>query len=494
MTCSLELLNPALYEKIGHLLHATLVSAQKQHSHLLTASCKDWIRATSSQAQAAQIITLLTRQTDRPSLLKAVEHILGKLFIPAFKSFKAYEKLLQRVQELLLAQENQPVTRRLEDADSTKNNRLPREDGSSFSSEQTGLLLVDAENMNPPEALEDFLQTIGRYPIRYRLAFGNWCKLGRRDQELYQRGYQMVHVPSGKNSADIKMSLDASLISLRNPSIREVFICSTDLDLLHLGHVLLNLGITPYRVSRHHDCFEIFNLAKQSTQVFHLPQTGKEQGDVAAKPALQVASTAKNSASAAPVAMQEVKIPSLDQMKSWLKILILQEQQANPGQPITVSHLGKLFRDRNQISVNQVLKSNSGCKTLKKFLEAHEGFELSLLPDGHHFEVKLKASATDPAVSTQNAKQNAPQRITNAHDLEQALIKILWNLSSEQAGNQIELTVLGTRFAQVYQEPMSKVLKRIGEPKGLPKFLAKCRSIRTQKKGSTWQLALACVS
>ncbi|MBW4484468.1 MAG: hypothetical protein KME14_18190 [Tildeniella torsiva UHER 1998/13D] len=352
--------------------------------------------------------------------------------------------------------------------------------------------------MTPPKELEAFLQDLGQYPIRHRLAFGNWRNLGGRDREFYQRGYHMVHVPPGKNSADIKMSLDASLISLWNPSVREVFICSTDTDLLHLGHTLLNLGVIPYRVSRRQDCFDVLNIANQTTHVFHLPQVGKEaEGSAPTKddPLPETANAPENQAVENP---GPATVPTVAQMQRWLKILILQEQQANPGQPITIGRLGTLFRQRNQIAANQALQANSDYKTLKQFLAAHDAFELSPLPDGQHMEVRLKAPASEPAIVDQGSQPSppgaAPKKITDAHTLEQALVKLLWSLSSGQSGSQVSLSALGIAFAQVHKEPLSKVLKRIGEPKGLPKFFAKCRSLRLQKHDKDWRVALACVS
>jgi hypothetical protein len=342
------------------------------------------------------------------------------------------------------------------------------------------------------------VENTGHYHYGERLAVGNGRNLGGRDREFYQRGYHMVHVPDGKNSADIKMSLDASLISLWNPSVREVFICSTDTDLLHLGHTLLNLGVTPYRVSRHQDRFAVLNIANQTTQVFHSPQAGQEaQGEVLTKdaPLPETANAPENQGGENPA---PVTVPTVAQMQRWLKILILQEQQANPGQPITIGRLGALFRQRNQIAANQALKANSDYKNLKQFLSAHDAFELSPLPDGQHIEVRLNAPVSEPAIVDQSTQPStpeaAPKKITDAHTLEQALVKLLWSLSSDQSVSQVSLSALGTAFAQVHQEPLSKVLKRIGEPKGLPKFFAKCRSLRLQKRGKDWRVALACVS
>ncbi|MBD1872533.1 NYN domain-containing protein [Nodosilinea sp. FACHB-131] len=495
MTRSPEPPTPEHWEKIARFLHTVLLKTQQQRVDLLTEAGSTWLQATSAESQINRLTAMLEQQPALPAL--TVERILAKLFIPAFQGSKPYDQILQRVQQLAIAAA----------ASAPSPEPPPRQqtqDGPPNLS-WVGLLLVDAENMNPPEALEAFLQTVGQYPIRHRLAFGNWRKLGRRDQVLYQRGYQMVHVPSGKNSADIKMSLDASLISLWNPSIREVFICSTDSDMLHLGHTLLHLGVTPYRVSRRHNRFSIFNVAQQTAQVFHLSQESQSI-DQPQPPTPNAVSVERQ----AVVPSDVVEVPSLGQMKWWLKVLIMQEQQAKPGEPITLGRLGHLFRDRNHISASEALKANSGYRTLRHFLEDHDGFELSRSPDGQHIVVTLatpakeKTSPLEPAVAIAASPEKAegaagtvalaPPPITDAHSLEQALITLLWRLSSGQTDSQIQLSVLATYFAHIYQEPMSAVLKRIGEPKGLPKFLAKCRSLKVQQQGQDWRITLACVS
>ncbi|MFQ4136162.1 NYN domain-containing protein [Nodosilinea sp. PGN35] len=436
--------------------------------------------------QRAKINALLQQKSDVPRLLKAVDHSLEKFFTPNFQQSKAHGQFLQRLQKIVAAQTHQSDNAGSSGGDSRN----------FIKSEPSGLLLVDAENINLTEDLEKYLQTVGQYPIRHRLAFGNWCRLGGRDKELHRRGYQMVHVPSGKNSADIKMSLDASVISLWNPSIREVFICSTDTDLQHLSHTLLNLGILPYRVSQHNNSFSIFDVAQQKTQVVHLSQ---ETSKTPNKPLTSDSSIAEASNHQGEVAAkpEAAKTPTLAEMSRWLKIIVLQEQQANPDQPITISRLGKLFRDRNQISANQVLKANSDYKTLTQFLMAHSGFELLPLPDGSQTEVRLKPAAPEQSSAAsgnaQAAKGATAQKITDAQSLEQALVKLLWSLSSGQSSSQIDLGVINTQFANVHGEPLSNVLKRIGEPKGLPKFFAKCSSLRIQKHGKSWRVAVVCV-
>jgi hypothetical protein len=278
------------------------------------------------------------------------------------------------------------------------------------------------------------------------------------------------------------MSLDASLISLHHPSIREVFICSADSDLLHLGHALLRQGMTPYRVSHDQQGFKVFNLADQTTHPFSLPLDAPDGNGLSAS----FKTTTQTS--------ENLVVPnlpsSLEQMKGWLTILLQKEYQAYPGQPVTIGRLGVLFRDRNHISAKQVLQTYGGPATLKQFLEVDGSFELTPLPDGNSIQVELKSPTAEPAKSCPpSSTPPISVPITNIQALEQAVVSILQGLISQPQGT-IQLSSLGSTFAQVYQQPMSQVLKQIGEPRGLPKFLAKCSSIRLQQQGKNWQVGL----
>jgi hypothetical protein len=69
------------------------------------------------------------------------------------------------------------------------------------------LLLLDAENLKLDINSELFLASVCEYPLQVKIAFANWRNpsTGKQDIELYNRGYQLVHVPGGKDSADAKM-------------------------------------------------------------------------------------------------------------------------------------------------------------------------------------------------------------------------------------------------------------------------------------------------
>jgi hypothetical protein len=87
------------------------------------------------------------------------------------------------------------------------------------------ILLLDVENIRITSEEETFLQKYGRYPIQIKIAFGNWRNLGKHDEVYHRRGYELIHVPRGENSADIKMTATGAMLPFQFPSAKEVFVC-----------------------------------------------------------------------------------------------------------------------------------------------------------------------------------------------------------------------------------------------------------------------------
>jgi len=90
------------------------------------------------------------------------------------------------------------------------------------------ILLLDAENLKLDINTETFLARLCKYPPSQDC----FCQLenpsiGKQDAELY-RGYQLVHVPGGKDSADAKMIALGSSILRQYQTVKEVFVCSSD--------------------------------------------------------------------------------------------------------------------------------------------------------------------------------------------------------------------------------------------------------------------------
>ncbi|WP_373526315.1 NYN domain-containing protein [Nostoc sp.] len=123
------------------------------------------------------------------------------------------------------------------------------------------LLLLDAENLKLDINSELFLASVCEYPLQVKMAFANWKNpsIGKQDIELYNRGYQLVHVPEGKNSADAKMIAFGACILRSYPTVKEILVCSSDGILIHLCNELQNQGLIVYWVRRQGQSLNIEN-------------------------------------------------------------------------------------------------------------------------------------------------------------------------------------------------------------------------------------------
>ena len=123
------------------------------------------------------------------------------------------------------------------------------------------ILLLDAENLKLDINTEKFLASLCSYPLQVKIAFANWKNPlgGKLDAELYDRGYELIHVPGGANSADGKMIAFGAAILYRYRDVRQVFVCSSDGLLNHLCNQLPNQGLTVFRVRRQNSVLSVEN-------------------------------------------------------------------------------------------------------------------------------------------------------------------------------------------------------------------------------------------
>ncbi|MEJ7839276.1 MAG: NYN domain-containing protein, partial [Thermomicrobiales bacterium] len=63
-------------------------------------------------------------------------------------------------------------------------------------------------------------------------------------ENLYRQGIDLVYVPTGKNSADVRMAVDAVETSIRATNIRTYVIVTGDGDLIHPLNYLRQSGKT----------------------------------------------------------------------------------------------------------------------------------------------------------------------------------------------------------------------------------------------------------
>ena len=107
-----------------------------------------------------------------------------------------------------------------------KPNKNHQDINSLENQQQTGItvLLLDAENIQISLETEQFLTTVCNYPIQIKIAFANWQSMGKKDIEFHNRGYDLIHVPGGKDNAEGKTIAFGSTIYEYYPKVKEVLV------------------------------------------------------------------------------------------------------------------------------------------------------------------------------------------------------------------------------------------------------------------------------
>jgi hypothetical protein len=189
-----------------------------------------------------KIAVFLSRSCKRRDLFNSVAKSMRKLFVPGFVYTKEHTKFSLALSLII----NETPTHLL--------GTVPN-----------GALLLDAENLHLGEAEEQQIVTNCNNPIAIKYAFGNWKNLGKRDAELSERNYELIHVPTGKNNADRSLSQFAIVLPTSYPFVKEVVVVSNDSDLDSLGNVLGREGIIAWRVKKKNSALLMTNCLTQET-------------------------------------------------------------------------------------------------------------------------------------------------------------------------------------------------------------------------------------
>ncbi|MCU0516875.1 MAG: NYN domain-containing protein [Oscillatoria sp. Prado101] len=402
------------------------------------------------------------------------------------------------------------------------------------------ILLLDAENLKLDITTERFLASLCASPLQVKIAFANWrnSSLGKLDVELHERGYQLVHVAEGKNSADAKMIAVGSSLFLQYPNVKEVFVCSSDGLLNHLCTQLQNLGLTVYRARtknktltvenrrsgelKHYSLtvgaeipsFEEFvkqveeliqaehnslteriaqfsaisalfqerrNLTLSASRSNDSPALAPEATSLApapeeepAPPALESADVELNVSAPAPP-LPTMTINSKEELERAIVEIIEFLQLDNPLEEVSVATLSAELRQLCGETGNSIVKRLKLGGNLTKFLKSCTG--LTLDPHSTPHTVSVAASPSF--------------EISTRSELEQALVTIARALSAESAGNSISLSNLAWEFQKEYGQPLIKTMKQLHLGSQLPSFLQSCSAFKVQKKSKGYQVALA---
>ncbi|MEG4092848.1 NYN domain-containing protein [Microcoleus sp. Pol12B4] len=291
-------------------------------------------------------------------------------------------------------------------------------DKSSECDRGLAILLLDAENLKLDVNAEKFLASLSGYPLQVKIAFANWKKptTGKLDAELYERGYELIHVPGGANSADGKMIAFGAAILYRYRDVKQVFVCSSDGLLNHLCNQLQNQGLTVFRVRRQNAVLSAENLLTGDTNHYSCKR--------------------------------EQEVPSFEELANQIGEFLKAEHKSIDERIARFSSVAELFQDRRTI----VFPSTTSPATA-----VSESGENEVTPVA---EVSLAS-----VVVNQNLPEIIPDLNSNPIEsldvLKYILVQIIETAKVELKEDYIPVAIIKKKFFAKYQFHADLIVKQL---------------------------------
>ncbi|MEG4082581.1 NYN domain-containing protein [Microcoleus sp. POL10_C6] len=453
------------FSAISRYIAQTLITIQEQHPEWIAEKYRKtpWAKPDFQSVLIGKLTKSFTVASDTDSLLLTAKKYLQILLVPEFVNSPQFSKLFAKIQQLAQSQtapakSQNSVSSKPPTPTTNQTNSLPL---------GIAILLLDVENLQLTIETEKFLEGICHYPIQIKVAFANWRSMGKKDAEFHQRGYQLIHVPPGKDSADLKMATVGASIFVHYPTAKEIFVCSSDRALTHLSNTLQAHGLTVFQVRKQIDKIIVLNSKTGQVETHSL------------------------------VTLPE--ITPLEELVIQLKELIKKEQKRTSTQWIKLSTVSALFRENYGLVLNQVVAHHLlGTKTRDIFLKYPTDFVLHKPSETSQtyvtlFEVRL--SPPPPILSQENLNnhQAAPATLTDINsleDLERALVKIVGDLTDNSPDNSVFLSNVGSEFHRQYGKQITQIIKDFNLGRKFTKFLQSCASLQLKKAEKGWQVSL----
>ncbi|WP_348251741.1 NYN domain-containing protein [Leptolyngbya sp. FACHB-1515] len=237
-----------------------------------------------------------------------------------------------------------------------------RSDDRLLQLEPIAILLLDVENIRLEQLEEQALSSFSTYPIRVKVAVANWRGLGKQDIDLHDRGYQMIHVPSGKNAADIQMTAIGSSLFLQYPHAKEVFVCSNDGHLIMLCNLLQSQGWKVHGVGRFGHQFRLTDWTTGRIQLFELGAG---------------------------------KFDPHDELEQRLAKLLVALTAHKPGSSVSVGALASHFQKHYGFGVTEIMRSWKLGSHFPKFLRSCEMFRVMSIDSDCHVAIHPLVTASE---------------------------------------------------------------------------------------------------
>ncbi|WP_292743963.1 NYN domain-containing protein [Nostoc sp. NMS4] len=302
------------------------------------------------------------------------------------------------------------------------------------------LLLLDAENLKLDINSELFLASICKYPLQVKIAFANWrnSSTGKQDIELYNRGYQLVHVPGGKDSADAKMIAFGSCILDSYPTVKEILVCSGDGILIHLCNQLQNQGLIVYWVRRQGQTLHIDNRNSGKVTDYSLARAAE--------------------------------IPSLEKVVEIIEDLIKTEQESINERLNSLVNVANLFQERcDLINIKEHPKKPEVEKTIPG----------------------LNNSFTE-SIQEEEKKEDLAEN-PNGKTLDKMLLKIIQDIQIKSPETKLSVSKLGSELRRITGESPNSIIKKLKLGSNFTKYLESSPIFTLKAIGKEYEvMALLC--
>ena len=316
------------------------------------------------------------------------------------------------------------------------------------------ILLLDAENLKLDINTEKFLANVSHYPLRVKIAFANWRShtLGKLDADLYERGYQLIHVPLGQNSADAQMITMGVSISRHYPEAKEVFVCSCDWLLTHLCNSLQTQGMTVYRVRRQDNILTVENRNTSESREYSLT-LGTE-------------------------------IPSFEEFVDKINELFHAEHESLSGRIARLSTVTALFQERRLLTFKEN-RANSPLVEPQK--------QDSVLPVSEQKTTPSPPNQVDVEANTSvtSSSNTSIKSINSKEEFEQTLVELITSIQANSSIDQVEVTQLSAALKIVCGESANSVIKKLKLGGNFTKFLQSCKTFKVGNSGPKAQVTLS---
>lgn len=445
----------SLIAQISVSIHTTIVAVQQQRPNLLAEKYRAllWNSDRCKSVFLEKIALELGKSSDKKAIFAKTQQLLKSFLLPPFFATTDCQELLVSIKAILGESVQQP------DSKSLLNQQKP--DGNSG----IAILFLDTENIKLSEAEEKFLTDLCRYRLQIKIAFANWrnASLAKKDVDFHNRGYQMIHVPNGKNSADMKMTAIGSSIFIYYPTVKEVLVCSSDKDLTHLCNNLQAHGLIVHQIKKQTGRLVMVNLTTGESNTYH------------------------------PVFSPDIL--SFDHYILQIKELVREQQKETLNQWVKLSHLSQKFQVKYGFTIDQIINLYTPEKTIKDvFLDHPANFVIHQLPDDPDLYISLFTSEaiapTSPLAGISNKAngENFPTTIASKSDLEQVLANILMQLTAPPTDTYVSIVELHSKFQTDYGQPIKHILQSLQLNQRYIDFLKSCNAFDLRQQGHEWHI------